>query len=326
MTELRPPFLGLSIEEVFQYWSIEDWHQTRPEDSPYFAPVKQSPPTGEVPTILHVAEISPNWSCSDKISCNSCNTVNKFNSGGYVGLYSDGWLYVVGPNCGSETNQSNVREGQKAYDKVLRRRASDQVIRNVEDNYDEWRAEFILALDSIKFINNFKGTLRTVNSSLYECLLSATTYGDNNLVATVGKVNNAQIHSIRCGMLFSNKQPSSNEIIELTKATALKFGFSYKNESFDAKIDDENAPELSKAISEMNRFVRERTKISEVILANLKMDVQGINRWASYPRATYGAFGNAFLIQENILFVYADGDYRHYYDSNANWVKLCSLP
>lgn len=137
MTEPGPRY-GKDFGQQLIEWRA--WPSSRrPEEHPAVAPHTQEPPDLDF-EILGEVSVHGTWTDKAKIQCNVCGTQRKFINKGYIACYADGWWYIVGPQCGSETHKGRVNTKINAH--LLREAEfnADESLRRFMEDRLEWRA------------------------------------------------------------------------------------------------------------------------------------------------------------------------------------------
>ena len=117
---------AMSDAEVLAFWRSDPLGGKRPEAHPLIAPPLKSPPESVEPFLLGPASVEPGWSDLSYLHCNICRTSAKFKQGGWYAYYGGEHIFLIGPVCGNEMQQRNLKAAIKTYDDRVRREIADE--------------------------------------------------------------------------------------------------------------------------------------------------------------------------------------------------------
>ena len=278
------PLSGMSDGEVLEWWKSTGLASLRPELCEEIAPVQISPPEDIVPFLLEEAQVRPEWADSSRLQCNICGNKAKFKSGGYYAHYCDGYIYVIGPVCGSDNHQKSVAEAKNVFEKRKYREIADDRVRDFVDNHHLWEdrlkrvedynkvSERLRICISLDFGSNSELIWDDIYSSIKEDGGTLKHYPEGK-----GYVKN--IHRLSCVDIFSQQGVNSISINEITGNIAKLFGFSFKGKNKEVVYNVDNVSDLSQLLSDLNREIKIKEEC--ILRAQQKIvdDVRGILRW-----------------------------------------------
>lgn len=113
--DLKGPWLDKSISE--QRKELAKWIAAgnRPDDHPLVRSVEIRPPEGVTPETIAEVELKASYKRQDWFHCNDCGTKSKFKDRGQIMSFGDGYLYLVGPDCGNDLQKEMKRQGRKSF-------------------------------------------------------------------------------------------------------------------------------------------------------------------------------------------------------------------
>ena len=157
------PLTGLSPAEVRERWAESLAIHGRPELTGLLAPLGVEPPDWENFEIIGDADVSSSWEDRSNLPCNFCRHVKQFKSGGFYANFYDGYIYSIGPVCGSDDQKKArgiavSRYKSRLMDEALGRRAVA-----FRDDISTWKARWDSAID---YDDTKKGLHRAMHLTL----------------------------------------------------------------------------------------------------------------------------------------------------------------
>lgn len=280
----KRPLSGMNDAEVLEWCRTTGLLSKRPEACEEIAPVNTSPPDGIVPFFIAEAQIRQEWTDTSYIQCNVCGSRNKFKTGGYFAHYGDGYIYVVGPVCGSDDHQNSVKIARKVYEKRIKREIADARVLEFEAEPELWnkrlqnivaykktvkQLQHCLNLDSNQSANDFwkdlRDSIKTDGGTLRHYPKNQNGFPTN-------------VHRLICTDVFVEEQRNV-EIEAITSRIAKQFGFSFKAENSALNYSETDVSELSKLISNLDCALQKQERYVERARKNIVKDIEGIFRW-----------------------------------------------
>ena len=277
---------------MFDWCEEIDLLSHRPETLEEVAPVTLSPPDDVIPFIICEAEIRPSWADSSQLHCNACKTRNKFKRGGYYAHYGDGYIYIVGPDCGSENSQANVARARNAYEKRMALRFADENINDFKADFNEWKSR-LRSLES--FFRNAERARGFYNcrqdykpwDSLCRTISLAFRYDGGAVVEADDLGHDRPRFTIRCADIFGMGKDHLGLIRKFKKFLGVSFRVSFDLVEFDPIIDEETGPQLSKTLTEFKKEIETLEKRKHFVLSNIVSDVYNLNNFANWHHVPF---------------------------------------
>lgn len=325
---LAPPLLGMTDAEVSDWWLSSKLANRRPEGCEEFASVDTRPPENVVPYLIAEAQVRPEWADSSRLGCNACSTRNKFASGGYVAHYGDGYLYVIGPICGSQKHQKNVKLAKREYEERLYREIADDRVRNFSDNLDVWNQRLRLAAGFRLVQTEFAKVFRSEFDSdyTYKRFLSHIEQALIDEGGRVGPFDPAgHWHQLVCKCLFNGKTRYS-KVVRITERLARDYGCSFMGTNQRLIYTEENVRELSEIILELDQILTAIEKEVKLVRDRVKDDVIGLARCCGKKAPAIRVAGSVVSAGYNTEDYWGTADYVSLsYDFEKMTVKIDDL-
>lgn len=287
------PYKGVPLERQLADWRKWPQSERRPEEHPAVTPYHIKPPHDPDVEILADIIIHKTWADRSLVQCNVCMREHKFGTrSGYLASFSDGWWYVVGPDCGDATFQghlaraSNVRKKREAEEKA----GAD--LRHFLSVRPQWLSYWQSLRAPIAEIRALRTAIEDMPDSFTSAIRGAART-DRKLVITVriqGKSHFETIGRVAGGAFLDTQEA----ITSTYQRTGRQFGFLLNPGAEEDRIYEEIlqqhekgtlAASVSKLKSQIGQIAALRALVDDAAAFVTPKNLALIQRWSADERS-----------------------------------------
>ncbi|NOX82160.1 MAG: hypothetical protein GXP06_04060 [Alphaproteobacteria bacterium] len=277
--------------------------------------VKVRPPHKAEPFVIARVSHNKKWDDQTLIQCNVCKNPNKFLNEGYVAAYPDGWLYILGPDCGKDEHRRSVRLAIRDHLYREAEQYADGALVQIIEQFDEWKAYYANVHNAAKVLfayhkrfkqcapNSFAQlcTVRKTGGSLEvmirEAGCSDAGYYSDAITETIG--------SLRGSNFFNGSPPGMKSMRSAQKILEVILGPDEIVESFwDQVCNAADDDQRQKLLDHINKGLRDlRVSHDEIESARQALEYENfraLEKWGADSRNHTG-FSVKLSQQDNAI-------------------------